>query len=516
MHWFLVVPLLAYLHLVSGGDPPADDFDYNALFRGPDQSRSLDGEFVIDGSDMMLTKEQYQRLHTGVRGRNQGKLAAEPWTNGVIPYEITNQFDSEKKAWILRAMRNWEKVTCVRFRPRRSSDRNYITIKHGSGCWAHLGMLGNGRQEVNLDINGCFWKGTIEHELGHALGMIHEHQRPNRNAYLRVNYYGVDENKVDSVTKYADGSDDKLGLAYDYTSVMHYPKTAFAKDYFTQILFPRDVTQTDVIGMILGPSFLDAKLINMMYNCSARCQRPRRCRNDCVLTENCECFCPENMEREVCRDKHQECPNWARTGECHLNSGYMHDKCRLSCGICKPDGTNPHVPCVDRYNDCDQRKRNGQCDHPSYMLDNLKYCPRTCGLCSDSYSNGACRDTKRDCQTRASNGECDRNPRVMLTECKRSCEFCVEQIGQRPSRGSCGNFDSVCTFWADTNVCNRYYTWMSVNCPKACNQCNFKLPAGCVNKHPSCQDWALRGECNNNPGYMHYNCALSCDRCRGI
>ena len=40
-------------------------------------------------------------------------------------------------------------------------------------------MLGIGRQKLNL-ANGCFVIGTVEHEFLHALGVHHEHKRPDR------------------------------------------------------------------------------------------------------------------------------------------------------------------------------------------------------------------------------------------------------------------------------------------------------------------------------------------------
>ena len=46
------------------------------------------------------------------------------------------------------------------------------------GCWSWIGMLGNGRQELDLKSTGCMDIGTIEHEFLHALGVHHEQTRP--------------------------------------------------------------------------------------------------------------------------------------------------------------------------------------------------------------------------------------------------------------------------------------------------------------------------------------------------
>ena len=62
----------------------------------------------------------------------------------------------------------------------------------------------------------------IAHEVGHALGVIHEHQRNDRDEYVRI----LTENAYDSFTHlfavYDAGVTTNLDVAYDYASVMQY------------------------------------------------------------------------------------------------------------------------------------------------------------------------------------------------------------------------------------------------------------------------------------------------------
>ncbi len=48
-----------------------------------------------------------------------------------------------------------------------------------------------GSQIINLSKNGCVYKGTVVHELMHAIGFYHEQNRPDRNQYIKVAYENI-------------------------------------------------------------------------------------------------------------------------------------------------------------------------------------------------------------------------------------------------------------------------------------------------------------------------------------
>ena len=56
-------------------------------------------------------------------------------------------------------------------------------------CNSNVGMVGPGSQPVNMD-DKCALK-EMQHELIHALGLEHEHQRPDRDRYVRIIYENV-------------------------------------------------------------------------------------------------------------------------------------------------------------------------------------------------------------------------------------------------------------------------------------------------------------------------------------
>lgn len=68
--------------------------------------------------------------------------------------------------------------------------------------------------------------GTVEHELGHALGLWHEHQRPDRDNYVTVHpenslaEWAASFNALTNEVLQLEHTKD-LG-PYDFNSVMHY------------------------------------------------------------------------------------------------------------------------------------------------------------------------------------------------------------------------------------------------------------------------------------------------------
>ncbi|KAM4017396.1 embryonic protein UVS.2-like [Anomaloglossus baeobatrachus] len=169
---------------------------------------------------------------------------------------------TDDQAEILKAMLEFSTLTCVRFVP-RTNEADYVNIISDIGCWSMLGRLG-GPQYVSVDREGCILHGVIQHELNHAIGFEHEHSRSDRDSYVKILW----ENIVPGYNASFQKSDtNNLGLDYDYASVMHYGKFAFAINYFRPTIQPIPTTQIN-IGQRLGLSNMDVAKINKLYNCN--------------------------------------------------------------------------------------------------------------------------------------------------------------------------------------------------------------------------------------------------------
>ncbi len=123
------------------------------------------------------------------------------WIDGIVPYTVTGSgiTDSDRKM-IQHAIDVWQTQTVIRFKPRKKeSDYVRIRVDHGGGGGtSDVGRRG-GAQTVNIDpgYNPPF---ALIHELAHAAGMFHEHNRPDRNQFVKVtsskSSYKIEKNGI--------------------------------------------------------------------------------------------------------------------------------------------------------------------------------------------------------------------------------------------------------------------------------------------------------------------------------
>lgn len=170
----------------------------------------------------------------------------------------------EQKEMIMKAIADYHRLTCLRFVPHKGQ-RDYIVIQsQNTGCWSSVGRLG-GRQEVNLQAPGCVSKkGTVLHELLHAIGFMHEQSRPDRDSFVNILYQNIKPGAELNFKKADPKNTDDFSVAYDYNSVMHYSAYAFSKNQ-QKTIEPKFGTAQ--MGQREGLSRSDVKKVNKMYSC---------------------------------------------------------------------------------------------------------------------------------------------------------------------------------------------------------------------------------------------------------
>jgi parallel beta-helix repeat protein len=136
-----------------------------------------------------------------------------PWPGGVIPYEFDPTLSPARKEAYLDGLREYEIAGNITFVP-RASQTQYVLFKYSPS--GPNRVSGSNPQVVEINL---LTRGQICHEMGHSLGLEHEHQRTNRDSFIQVNYGNVvpGNNSVFDILPTAV----PFG-AYDFESVMHY------------------------------------------------------------------------------------------------------------------------------------------------------------------------------------------------------------------------------------------------------------------------------------------------------
>ncbi|CAL1265948.1 unnamed protein product [Larinioides sclopetarius] len=145
-------------------------------------------------------------------------------------YQIERSLNYNRRR-IEEAMDEIEAYSRIRFEPRRR-EQCYLTITKRDGCWTN-GTFDDCRPRISLGM-GCTDFGTILHELLHAIGFEHEHNRPDRNHYIIINWRNIENGQKDQFHKLRRDEYEWMDFDIDYESIMIYDSYGFSKnDYMT-------------------------------------------------------------------------------------------------------------------------------------------------------------------------------------------------------------------------------------------------------------------------------------------
>ena len=145
------------------------------------------------------------------------------WPNGYVPYFFEEDYPEPFKEQIRYGCKAWSKhggVLCSEVpRPNNPDDAvGKVRIQRYSGCYATAGY----RESIALVLNvseHCLFPRTYIHEWGHVLGLHHEHQRPDRDQHISIDF-----NKLPERWHNAHAILENLipHGTYDKLSIMHY------------------------------------------------------------------------------------------------------------------------------------------------------------------------------------------------------------------------------------------------------------------------------------------------------
>lgn len=197
------------------------------------------GEYYLWQGDMLLQKNDpvHAKIISELKGESSSGLAARSqnvstgavftkWPNGNVPYFFagTNWTAAEKNAF-RQAMTSYSNVAQITFSERTQAGPYVVTLQKmppAGGCGvagsSTVGWISSPNIKIAPDQASNLM--VLRHELGHTLGFAHEHSRPERDRFIRLNLANVIPGLRDQFSIFT-GPIITRG-PYDIKSIMHY------------------------------------------------------------------------------------------------------------------------------------------------------------------------------------------------------------------------------------------------------------------------------------------------------
>lgn len=180
----------------------------------------LDGDMVLGSQKQMELLRQ--RVEAGSDETVLESIVADGslrWPDAVVPFRVAGGLPTPSR--VRDAIQEIEKRTPVRFRMHSGED-DFVTFRRHTEMLSEVGRRG-GEQFVFISDEGT--TGHVIHEICHALGLYHEHGRPDRDDFITIIRENILPGFEEEFQQVTDG--DAVG-SYDYESIMHYGPHAFS------------------------------------------------------------------------------------------------------------------------------------------------------------------------------------------------------------------------------------------------------------------------------------------------
>ncbi|XP_019616427.1 PREDICTED: apolipoprotein(a)-like isoform X2 [Branchiostoma belcheri] len=275
----------------NGTSPYNDTLQYDYNYDYDLDNDTSEGDFPRLGSEPAFKRPKRKAIRD-LRLR---------WPGGTIPYIMGDSLTHNDRLYIDQAMAKWHEHSCVRFKPYSRKMASYlghhdhIIFYKGIGCLSDVGRLLERDQQVVSINDACLFAtsnpvGVIMHELGHVLGLYHEHSRPDRDEFVDILVNNVRPGEEYNFQKMSSSDINLYNIPYDYMSIMHYYNSEWTVRADLQTIVTKDTKYQYSIGHKHALSFYDIKTVNLLYGCGDKC-RKMDCPEEAFVAHNCSCMC---------------------------------------------------------------------------------------------------------------------------------------------------------------------------------------------------------------------------------
>lgn len=109
------------------------------------------------------------------------------WNTRQLLYRVDPTMPEAQRGAVTAAIAEWNAKSRFRFVPVKQGQSPMVVLgPTAKGCRANLGMPSPGQGPAKVHLGSTCDKQSVIHELGHIIGMQHEHQRSTRDRNLTV------------------------------------------------------------------------------------------------------------------------------------------------------------------------------------------------------------------------------------------------------------------------------------------------------------------------------------------
>uniref|UniRef100_A0A0K0ENW9 Metalloendopeptidase n=1 Tax=Strongyloides stercoralis TaxID=6248 RepID=A0A0K0ENW9_STRER len=211
------------------------------------------------------------------------------WKTSTITFTVKQSVNLN---FVLQALLVISSETCLTFLYERNRLKAFLSFESESKYSTDLG-----KREIALHKIAVSSKeknvGKLTREILHALGLDYEHNRKDRNKYITINNKNIKSSFKKNFDLLYNDLTDSYGIAYDFSSIMHYCKYEYSVNRWSSTFQAKDKRMEFFICSKPTPSFNDIKLLNLKY-CNKTTSNSIKCQNfgypHPTLSNFCKCL----------------------------------------------------------------------------------------------------------------------------------------------------------------------------------------------------------------------------------